>query len=98
MARSAPSTSAQRWAATSFRVCRSAAASSVGRQAQPLCLADVVHADSRYRLDARVDLGSRQAETATAAHTEHADPLTIDERQPTEEVDARAEVLDEGLP
>jgi hypothetical protein len=62
-----------------------------------VCLADIVHAGRGDRLDAGVDLRSRQSKAAASADTEHADPLAVHKGQPAEEVDTGAEVLHEGF-
>src|SRR5881396_508881 len=60
-------------------------------------LADVVHADRGDGLDTRIDLGSGQAKTATAADADDADAVPVDQRIRAKVVDGGAEVLDEGF-
>jgi hypothetical protein len=63
------------------------------RKALPLGLADIVHADGGYRLDARINLRRRKTETAAAAHADHTDTFAVHERQAAKEIDACAEIL-----
>ena len=57
----------------------------------PVGRAHVVHADCRYGLQAGIDLGGADGETAAAADADDPDPFTVHKRVRAEEVRGGAE-------